>query len=41
MQEQTVLAHLLSQLWFRFGFVAMLGFMTGLELHGFLQDRKE
>ena len=41
MQEQTVLAHLLSQLWFRFGFVAILGFMTGLELHGFLQDRKE
>lgn len=41
MYEDTLIAHLMSQLWFKFGFVALLGFMTGLELHGFLKERKE
>lgn len=41
MHDQTLIAHLLSQVWFQFGLVALLGFMTGLELHGFLEERRD
>ncbi len=40
MHEQTLITHLMSQVWFQFGMVALLGFMTGLELHGFLKERR-
>ncbi len=40
MHDQTLIAHLMSQVWFQFGMVTLLGFMTGLELHGFLEERK-
>ncbi len=40
MHDQTVIAHLMSQVWFQFGLVTLLGFMTGLELHGFLEERR-
>jgi len=40
MHDQTLISHLMSQVWFQFGMVTLLGFMTGLELHGFLEERK-
>lgn len=40
MHDETLFAHLMSQVWFQFGLVTLLGFMTGLELHGFLEERK-
>ncbi len=40
MHEQTLITHLMSQVWFQFGMVTLLGFMTGLELHGFLEERR-
>jgi uncharacterized membrane protein (DUF4010 family) len=40
MHDETLITHLMSQVWFQFGLVTLLGFMTGLELHGFLEERK-